>query len=360
MKHLSASSREALTEELYAHFSWSGRWRQRFACSFHTVTWLALLSGLGGLKRTPDFCLALALIVVTLPVTGCILLLSRFRGRQSLKRTPRAGRWCEPFEELLFSSSPRLLRAIPALVNILKGDMSFVGPRAVSPCELTPRERQARKRYARPGLVCLWWIRKRANIAYSDEAESDVEYVESQSTRGDLGIALRAIPALLYGEGVVVSQDVVSILGIFIDNLTMSDAIDWVVGRATGDSTAQICFVNADCANMVSHNPDYQAALHQSKLVLADGIGMKLAGKLLGREIRQNVNGTDLFPRLCESLSGIGAGIYMLGARPGFAEKVRDWIVEHHPSTLVSAITTDTSPRRKSPKSFARSPAPAP
>ena len=195
--------------------------------------------------------------------------------------------------------------------------MSFVGPRAVSPGELTPREHQARRRYsARPGLVCLWWIRKRANIAYSGEAESDVEYVESQTLRGDLGIALRAIPALLYGEGVAVSQDVVSILGISIQNMTMSDALEWMVERAAGDSPGQVCFVNADCANIAYRNQEYASVLDRAALVLADGIGMKLAGKLLGREIRQNVNGTDLFPRLCESLSGTGAGIFLLGARP--------------------------------------------
>ena len=337
MKQAPVSSREALTEELYARFSWSGRWRQRFRRSLHTVTWLALLAGLGGLKRALDFCVALTLIVGTLPVTVCIALL-RLRDRQPLmQRTRRAGRWCEPFDELSFSRSPRLFRAIPALFNILKGDMSFIGPRAVSPGELTPRERQARKRYsARPGLVCLWWIRKRANIAYSGEAESDVEYVESQTIRGDFGIALRAIPALLYGEGVAISQDVVSILDISIHNMTMSDALEWIVERAAGDSPGQICFVNADCANIAYRNRDYLAMLHESELVLADGIGMKLAGKLLGCEIRQNVNGTDLFPRLCESLSGTGAGIFLLGARPGVAEKVRDWIVEHYPSTLVS------------------------
>ena len=338
MKQAPVSSREALTEEMYARFSWSGRWRQRFARSLNTVTWMALLAGLGGLKRTLDFCLALALIVFTLPVTGCIVLLSRVRGRpMPILKTRRVGRWCEPFDELSFSRSPRLFRALPALFNILKGDMSFVGPRAVSPGELTPRERQARKRYsARPGLVCLWWIRTRANIAYSGEAESDVEYIESQTLRGDFGIALRAIPALLYGEGVAVSQDVVSILGISIHNMTMSDALDWIVARAASDSPGRVCFVNADCANIAYRNRDYLTLLHESELVLADGIGMKLAGKMLGRDIRQNVNGTDLFPRLCESLTGTSAGIYLLGARPGVAEKVRDWIVEHYPSTLVS------------------------
>jgi len=338
MKQAPVSPREALTEELYGRFSWSGRWRQRFARFFHTFTWLTLLAGLGGIKRAVDFCLALVLITATLPISACVLLVSRLRDRGALiQRTRRAGRWCEPFDEFSFTSSPQIFSSLPALVNILKGDMSFVGPRAVSPGELTPREREARKRYsARPGLVCLWWIRKRANIAYSGEAASDVEYVEAQTLRGDFGIALRAIPALLYGEGVAVTQDVVSILDISIDNMTMTDALEWIVRHAAAESPAQICFVNADCANIAYRKPDYLAVLHAARLVLADGIGMKLAGKLLGREIRQNVNGTDLFPRLCESLCGTGAGIFLLGARSGVAEKVRDWIAEHHPSTLVS------------------------
>jgi N-acetylglucosaminyldiphosphoundecaprenol N-acetyl-beta-D-mannosaminyltransferase len=336
MKPAQPSSREALTDELYARYSRSGRLRQSLARSFGTVIWRTGLAGLSGLKRAIDFCVALALIIVTLPIAGCVALL-RLRDHQPLlQRTSRVGRWCEPFEELSFPRSPRLFRALPALMNILKGDMSFVGPRPVSPGELTPRERQARKRYsARPGLICLWWIRTRANIAYSGEAESDAEYIESQTIRGDFGIALRAIPALLYGEGLAVTQDVVSILGIAIRNMTMSDALEWIAKRAAGASPGQICFVNADCANIARDNPDYFTVLNNSALVLADGIGMKLAGKLLGSEIRQNVNGTDLFPRLCESLAGTGAGIFLLGARPGVAEKVHEWITAHYPFTLV-------------------------
>ena len=84
--------------------------------------------------------------------------------------------------------------------------------------------------------------------------------------RGDFGIALRAIPALLYGEGVAVTEDVVSILGISIRNMTMSDALDWIVERAAGDSPGQICFVNADCANLAYRNQDYLAVLHESRV----------------------------------------------------------------------------------------------
>ena len=58
------------------------------------------------------------------------------------------------------------LGLLPVLLNIVKGDISFIGPRPVSPGELSPRERMVRKRYnVRPGLISVWWIKKRANIA---------------------------------------------------------------------------------------------------------------------------------------------------------------------------------------------------
>ena len=308
-------------DELYDRFSRGGIRKRRLARAFHSVTWFGLLAGLSGLKRAIDFLLALVLILLLSPV----LLILAIRG---FRKTPRIGRWCEPFDQL---------RGIPVLFNVLKGDMAFVGPRAVAPGELSPREREARKRYsARPGLVCLWFIRKRANIAYSAEAASDSEYVESQSVRGDFGIALRAIPALLYGEGVAVTRDTVSILGLSIHNITMTDALEWIAARIQAPSPSQICFLNADCANLSYRDTEYKAVLNEAELVLADGIGLKLAGKLLASEIRQNVNGTDMFPRLCETLAGAAAGIYLLGARPGVADAVGKWIAEHYPGVVIS------------------------
>ena len=47
------------------------------------------------------------------------------------------------------------------------------------------------------------------------------------------------------------------------------------------------------------------------------------------------MNGTDLFPKLCEALSGSGIGLFLLGGRPGIAEAVADWVREHHPGAEV-------------------------
>jgi N-acetylglucosaminyldiphosphoundecaprenol N-acetyl-beta-D-mannosaminyltransferase len=120
--------------------------------------------------------------------------------------------------------------------------------------------------------------------------------------------------------------------------MTMSDALEWIVARCRGESPSHLCFVNADCANLACRNPEYREVLNRGDLVLADGIGMKLAGKLLGSEIRQNVNGTDMFPRMCESLAGTGLGIYLLGARPGVAAAVAEWVGSHYPATEVSGF----------------------
>lgn len=336
MKQVPPPSRELLTKELYDRYSRRGLWRQRLMRPVHTFPWLLLLSSVEGMKRALDFCLSLSMILALSPLIAYVAVFRPNRSLPLFAATKRAGRWCEPFDELSFSDSPRVLRRLPLLFNILKGDMSFIGPRAVPPGELTPRERAARKRYnARPGLICLWWIRKRANIAYSGETDSDSEYVESQTLRGDFGIALRALPALLYGEGVV-SEDSVRILDVTIHNMTMSDSLDWITRRIANPSPGHICFFNADCANIASRDPNYRTVLNQAELVLADGIGLKLAGKLLASPIRQNVNGTDMFPRLCEAVSGTGAGIFLLGALPGVADKVRDWVAQHHPDVIVS------------------------
>ena len=66
---------------------------------------------------------------------------------------------------------------------------------------------------------------------------------------------------------------------------------------------AHIAFVNADCLNKAARVGEYRRKLNGASLVLADGIGVKIAGSILARPIRQNVNGTDLFPHLCHAFS---------------------------------------------------------
>jgi N-acetylglucosaminyldiphosphoundecaprenol N-acetyl-beta-D-mannosaminyltransferase len=128
-----------------------------------------------------------------------------------------------------------------------------------------------------------------------------------------------------------------TLFGIRIDNLTMDDAVAQILAATRADTPPQqVSFVNADCVNLAHRHPEYRAALVKSALVLADGIGMKIAGRVFGSQIRENLCGTDLFPRLCAALAGTRKSIYLLGARPGVAEAACDWIRRHYPETRIA------------------------
>jgi len=179
----------------------------------------------------------------------------------------------------------------------------------------------------------LWWIRSRANIDFG--TETDAEYVESFCVRGDLGIAARAFLAMFYGSKPTEFVARPKILQVPIDNQTMDGAIEQIVDALDGPPQ-QVCFVNADCANIAMRNPEYLKVLQQAEINYADGIGMKLAGRFLKTGIQQNVNGTDLFPRLIKRLRNSEHSVYLLGGRPGIADSVKVWIENYHPETTVA------------------------
>lgn len=336
---------DELRKDLYRRFSGGGLKRQRARRYFQGLGWNLFVQSIAATRRALDIILAFALFRLFYPIIILVFLALKVRG-SATRRTPRVGRYCECFDELSFVLpdnwvgrlfSKLKIDRLPVLINIVKGQMSFIGPRAVSPGELSPRERAVRRRYdVRPGLIGLWWIRQRGNVNFDSEAEIDREYVESQSVWGDLSLGLRALPAVLYGKPVVAAADSINILGIDVDNLTLTESVEQIVIRLDHTYPSQVCFVNADCANIAFRDPDYRRVITRAKLTLADGIGMKLAGKLLANEIKQNVNGTDLFPRLCDALQNSGKGIFLLGAKPGVADKVAEWALENYPGVTIS------------------------
>jgi lipopolysaccharide/colanic/teichoic acid biosynthesis glycosyltransferase len=107
-------------------------------------------------------------------------------------RLTRTGKWLRKFS----------LDELPQFFNVLKGDMSLVGPRPPVPREVALYSLADRRRLAaRPGLTCLWQISGRSEIDFSGQVKLDVQYIETQSFTTDITILARTVPAVLGGKG---------------------------------------------------------------------------------------------------------------------------------------------------------------
>ncbi len=221
--------------------SW-GRRRQLLYLAWKRLSWRCVIGGASVAKRAVDLVLGLCALVCLSPVFVLIAVLIKFEDRGPVFfRQVRVGLFGREFLMLKFRSmridaeqrlrdllqrnhhargvtfkikdDPRITRVgrflrkysldeLPQFLNVLRGDMSLVGPRPPVPREVAMYSLSDRRRLAvKPGLTCIWQVSGRARIDFPGQVQLDVRYIESRSLREDMKILLKTVPAVLSGNG---------------------------------------------------------------------------------------------------------------------------------------------------------------
>lgn len=186
------------------------------------------------MKRALDFAISVAALMVLSPIIAIVAIVVRCTmGRPILFRQIRPGLHADLFEMVKFrtmlddrDTSGELLDddvrthpvgnflrstsldELPTLLNVVRGDMSLVGPRPLMP-EYVERynTEQARRHEVKPGITGLAQVRGRNTTSWEQRFADDVEYVDSHSVLGDVGIMIATVRTLVAGGADALGED---------------------------------------------------------------------------------------------------------------------------------------------------------
>ncbi len=236
----------SLNSRLVEHFAVletrHGRWRLQCCLRLKRLFWSYLINGSHLVKRALDWVLSLAALALLSPLFLFIALLIKLEGDGPvIFPQTRVGRFGREFQMFKFRSmrpdaearlrallaenhhgcgvtfkiknDPRITRVghwlrkysldeLPQFYNVLRGDMSLVGPRPPVPREVALYSLADRRRLAaKPGITCIWQISGRAQIDFPGQVRLDVSYIENRNLWQDVKILFKTIPAVLRGTG---------------------------------------------------------------------------------------------------------------------------------------------------------------
>jgi exopolysaccharide biosynthesis polyprenyl glycosylphosphotransferase len=235
---------QRLRELLLERYGSIGQSRLRLRARYYLkrAGWVVVVRGAYLVKRLFDIAVSAILLVLLLPIFLAVGLAIRLEDPGPiLFKQQRVGRWGKLFTMWKFRSmytdaeerkkelmarnemaggvlfkmkdDPRVTRVgrvirktsideLPQLWNVLKGDMSLVGPRPPVPQEVDEYSLSDRRRLeVIPGITCIWQVSGRSDIPFDQQVELDVQYIQSQSFWTDIKILLKTVPALLFGTG---------------------------------------------------------------------------------------------------------------------------------------------------------------
>jgi N-acetylglucosaminyldiphosphoundecaprenol N-acetyl-beta-D-mannosaminyltransferase len=120
-----------------------------------------------------------------------------------------------------------------------------------------------------------------------------------------------------------------------LDVLNYREALNLCTDYLEGKEFRTVFFINAHCFNVAQKNHSYAKILNQCDLLLNDGIGINIAARCTGIKLKANMNGSDFTPQLLKLAAEKGKRIFLLGSKPGVAEKCRMELEKSNPSIKI-------------------------
>jgi len=275
-----------------------------------------------------------------LSATVLILLLAPILCVRALQAKWRTGRVFDHQHQadcnhalLRFAGVPRG-RDLARLLNVAAGTVSWVGPPAL------PAHRRRRKgdlplSDLRPGLVSVWQVQALTGTAFEDRP-AHASY-PNHSLKESIAIVCRyTIARLMSVNPNAPKPEKFSLLGVTVRNCSYSEGLQLMQDAISTKTRTQFAFVNPDCLNKAYKDPTYRNTLNELPTVFADGIGIRIACKRLGIGLRDNVNGTDLFPMMCEQAIERNQSMYFLGGAPGVTDTMLEELMQSYPDLNVA------------------------
>jgi N-acetylglucosaminyldiphosphoundecaprenol N-acetyl-beta-D-mannosaminyltransferase len=128
----------------------------------------------------------------------------------------------------------------------------------------------------------------------------------------------------------------IDILGCRVDDVTMAEAVAWCDALIQANRPAYVVTPNAEIVMRAQGLPDLRGLINGSHLSIPDGASLLLAGRILGRPLREQVTGTDLSYELASLASRQGYRMFLLGAAEGVAEAAAARLVARYPGLRIA------------------------
>lgn len=131
-------------------------------------------------------------------------------------------------------------------------------------------------------------------------------------------------------------RNTVDILGVPVDKITMSEAVDKVKSFLEGDKAHAVYTPNSEIIMAAQRNPHLKKILCEADMLVADGAGVVLASRILGVNLPEKVSGIDLVKNIMASEKKKSIRFFLFGSKPGIAEAAGKKMLESYDGIEIS------------------------